>query len=232
MPKTAAHLDKLGLRPLRTWRGRPCISSGRRGRRSRAIPAAPPARSRRTSAPSSRSSRRRIARRPTSCRASSRSNSAGIPASGYFAGEIRAVRRDDGGDRTRRHWRHPDGASRFTDRWNLSISSTRTARRARSARTSTDMNDFYDQAKALMDAPNINALFSFSTDEHTRYGSSDVRRLARRGAQSRRPRGRGTRFVQATLGGWDHHSGIYDKTAGAVALHPVRAVRSGLRRAA
>jgi uncharacterized protein (DUF1501 family) len=26
--------------------------------------------------------------------------------------------------------------------------------------------------------------------------------------------GKGTRFVQATLGGWDHHSSIYDKTAG------------------
>ncbi len=34
------------------------------------------------------------------------------------------------------------------------------------------MNDFYDQSKTLMDTPNINALFSFTTDEHTKYGGS------------------------------------------------------------
>jgi uncharacterized protein (DUF1501 family) len=72
------------------------------------------------------------------------------------------------------------------------------------------MNDFYDQSKALMDAPNINALFSFSTAEHTTYGSSsfgDSLVIARNLVAARK----GTRFVQATLNGWDHHSGIYDK---------------------
>src|SRR5947199_171507 len=75
-----------------------------------------------------------------------------------------------------------------------------------------DMNDFYNQSKAIMDAPNINALFSFSTDEHTRYGAStfgDSLVIARNLVAGRK----GTRFVQATFGGWDHHSGIYD-TAG------------------
>ena len=60
-----------------------------------------------------------------------------------------------------------------------------------------------------MDAPGINALFSFTPDEHTRYGAStfgDSLVIARNLVSA----GRGTRFVQATLGGWDHHSGIYD----------------------
>src|SRR5205814_1451970 len=77
-------------------------------------------------------------------------------------------------------------------------------------KVSLDMNAFYDQSKALMDAPNINALFSFSTDEHTKYGSStfgDSLVIARNLVAARK----GTRFVQASLNGWDHHSGIYDK---------------------
>src|SRR5205823_3830658 len=67
------------------------------------------------------------------------------------------------------------------------------------------------ESKAIMDAPNINALFSFSTDEHTRYGAStfgDSLVIARNLVAGRK----GTRFVQATFGGWDHHSGIYDTT--------------------
>src|SRR5206468_12232859 len=74
---------------------------------------------------------------------------------------------------------------------------------------------FDDQSKALMDAPNINALFSFSSDEHTPYGSSsfgDSLVIARNLVAARK----GTRFVQATLNGWDHHSGIYDKPANGV----------------
>src|SRR5258708_32089360 len=73
------------------------------------------------------------------------------------------------------------------------------------------MDDFYTQSKALMDAPNINAVFSFTTDEHTQYGGStfgDSLIIARNLVNARK----GTRFVQATFGGWDHHSGIYDTT--------------------
>jgi Protein of unknown function (DUF1501) len=107
---------------------------------------------------------------------------------------------------------HPDGAARFSDRW--SLIHTLDANRASGAlgKSSLDMNDFYDQAKALMDAPGINNLFSFTTDEHTKYGASsfgDSLIVARNLVNARR----GTRFVQATFGGWDHHSDIYDKTA-------------------
>src|SRR5207237_8184 len=57
---------------------------------------------------------------------------------------------------------HPEGASRFTDRWNLlhSIDANRTS--AALGKASMDMNDFYDRSKALMDSPGINSLFSFT----------------------------------------------------------------------
>jgi hypothetical protein len=107
---------------------------------------------------------------------------------------------------------HPDGATRFSDRWNLlhALDANRTS--GALGKASLDMNDFYDQSKALMDSPGINALFSFSTDEHAKYGSStfgDSLVVARNLVAA----GKGTRFVQATLGGWDHHDQIYDKTA-------------------
>ena len=66
--------------------------------------------------------------------------------------------------------------------------------------------------KVLMDAPGVDALFSFSDPSTPRYGSSnfgDSLIVARNLVAS----GKGTRFVQATMGGWDHHSDIYDHDA-------------------
>ena len=138
-------------------------------------------------------------------------NSDGIPASGYLPAKYApfGVTTEATGLAT---LSHPDGATRFTDRWNFlhSLDANRTT--GALGKKSSDMNDFYDQAKALMDAPGINSLFSFSTDEHTRYGASDFGDslvVARNLVAA----GKGTRFVQATLGNWDHHSDIYDKTA-------------------
>lgn len=107
---------------------------------------------------------------------------------------------------------HPDGPARFTRRWDLlhQLDANRTT--GALGKVTMDMNDFYDQSKTLMDAPEVNTLFSFSADEHTRYGSSnfgDSLIVARNLVVS----GKGTRFVQATQGGWDHHSDIYDKAA-------------------
>jgi hypothetical protein len=138
-------------------------------------------------------------------------NSGGIPSSGYLPAKYApfGVTTEATGLAT---LSHPDGASRFTDRWDFLhlLDANRTT--GALGKKSSDMNDFYDQAKALMDAPGINALFSFSTDEHTRYGASDFGDslvVARNLVAA----GKGTRFVQATLGNWDHHSDIYDKTA-------------------
>jgi len=106
---------------------------------------------------------------------------------------------------------HPDGAARLGDRWNL-LQQIDTDRADSSlGKPAADMSGFYDQGKVLIDSPDVNKLFSFTPDEHARYGATgfgDSLVIARNLVGS----GRGTRFVQATLTGWDHHSNIYGKT--------------------
>jgi hypothetical protein len=107
---------------------------------------------------------------------------------------------------------HPEGATRFSRRWDLLHQLDAVRASASLGKAAADMNDFYDQSKILMDAPGINTVFSFATDEHTRYGSTtfgDSLIVARNLVAS----GKGTRFVQCTGGGWDHHSDIYDHAA-------------------
>jgi len=141
-------------------------------------------------------------------------NSSGIPSSGYFPATYAPfqVTPSATGLPT---ISHPDGAARFTDRWNALHQLDTNRSSGALGKVTLDMNDFYDQSKAIMDAPGINALFSFTTDEHSRYGSSsfgDALVIARNLVSGHK----GTRFVQVTFGGWDHHSGIYTKPANGV----------------
>jgi hypothetical protein len=137
-------------------------------------------------------------------------NSGSIPGSGYLAAKYApfGVTTAATGLAT---LSHPEGATRFADRWSLLHTLDQNRTTAALGKGSSDMNDFYDQSKALMEAPGINALFSFSDTDHAKYGSStfgDSLIVARNLVTAKR----GTRFVQATFGGWDHHSGIYAKT--------------------
>jgi hypothetical protein len=105
---------------------------------------------------------------------------------------------------------HPDGAARFSNRWNLMKSVDPDRSNGGLAKNATDMSNFYDQSKILIDSPDANKIFGFTPDEHTKYGASqfgDGLIVARNLVNSRR----GTRFVQVTMGGWDHHSNIYGK---------------------
>ena len=106
---------------------------------------------------------------------------------------------------------HPDGAARLADRWGLLQTVDPDRKTGDLGRNAGDMGTFYDQAKTLVDTPTVNALFSYKTDEFARYGSTSFGAsliVARNLVNARR----GTRFVQVTLGGWDHHSNIYAKT--------------------
>lgn len=106
---------------------------------------------------------------------------------------------------------HPDGATRLNDRWNLIQSIDPDRKSGGLGRNAGDMGTFYDQAKTLIDTPDVNKLFSYTTDEYSRYGATAFGAsliVARNLVNARR----GTRFVQTTLGGWDHHSNIYAKT--------------------
>ena len=105
---------------------------------------------------------------------------------------------------------HPDGAARLNDRWGLLQTIDPDRKSGGLGRNADDMGTFYDQAKTLVDSPDVNKLFSYATDEYARYGSTGFGAsliVARNLVNARR----GTRFVQTTLGGWDHHSNIYAK---------------------
>jgi hypothetical protein len=105
---------------------------------------------------------------------------------------------------------HPDGAARLADRYGLlqSIDPDRVS--GELGKYATDMGSFYSQAKRLIDSPDANKIFSFTADERARYGGTnfgDSLIVARNLVAANR----GTRFVQVTFGGWDHHSNIYAK---------------------
>src|SRR5258706_12059853 len=70
---------------------------------------------------------------------------------------------------------HPDGAARLSDRWNLIQQSDDVRKTAALGRNAADMATFYDQAKILIDSPDVNKLFSYATDEYARYGSTSFR---------------------------------------------------------
>jgi hypothetical protein len=138
-------------------------------------------------------------------------NSGSIPTCGYLPAKYApfGVTTDESGLAT---LAHPEGAARFANRWGLlhQVDGNRTT--GTLGKPSMDMNDFYDQSKVLMDAPGINTVFAFNDAEHTRYGATtfgDSLIVARNLVASRK----GTRFVQTTMGGWDHHSDIYDHAA-------------------
>ena len=138
-------------------------------------------------------------------------NSGAIPTSGYLPAKYApfGVTPTSAGLTT---LSHPDGAERFARRWDLMQKLDCCRADASLGKPAADMNDFYGQAKTLMEAPGVNTLFSFTDEERTRYGSTafgDSLIVARNLAASNK----GTRFIQTTLGGWDHHSDIYDRQA-------------------
>jgi hypothetical protein len=105
---------------------------------------------------------------------------------------------------------HPDGAARLSDRWNLLQAIDPDRATGDLGKFATDMGGFYDQSKRLIDSPDVNKNFSFTAEEHARYGATnfgDSLVVARNLIAARR----GTRFVQVTFGGWDHHANIYAK---------------------
>jgi hypothetical protein len=105
---------------------------------------------------------------------------------------------------------HPEGTARFSRRWDLIHKLDRDRDNRALGKPAADLNDFFDQAKTLMDAPGINDIFKFDEAEHTRYGATpfgDSVIIARNVVRAQK----GVRFVQLTLGGWDHHSSIYDR---------------------
>ena len=108
---------------------------------------------------------------------------------------------------------HPDGAARFNRRWNLLHKLDDDRRSGALGKAAADIDDFFDQAKVLIDQPSINDNFKFDDADHARYGSTtfgDSLIVARNLINARK----GVRFVQVTLDGWDHHAFIYERGTG------------------
>lgn len=109
---------------------------------------------------------------------------------------------------------HPDGQMRFNTRIQL-LNSLDGALRSESpiGREGDDMGGFYEQARGLMYNQEVDAVFRFTTDERTKYGTTafgDACIVARNILKANV----GTSFIQIQLGGWDNHSNIYGANAG------------------
>ena len=107
---------------------------------------------------------------------------------------------------------HPDGATRLQTRWNDLEQLDAALRTGQPlGKDAADAVNFYNQAKILVDTPEVNNLFKFTTADSQRYGNSSfgngclVAKQVLAGA-------RGARFVMVSVGGWDMHSNIYGKT--------------------
>lgn len=78
-------------------------------------------------------------------------------------------------------------------------------------RAMEDMDAFYRAARGMTYNPAVASAFSFTAAESDAYGGTafgNACLVARKVLAA----GQGTRFVQITLGGWDHHQQIYAET--------------------
>jgi hypothetical protein len=106
---------------------------------------------------------------------------------------------------------HPEGDARFTRRLEL-LNKLDPDREGVLGKQATDFGDFYPAAQRLTESPEIGALFELQKADRDRYGATqfgDSLLLARQILAA----DRGTRFVQTTYFGWDHHSDFYAQHA-------------------
>ncbi len=71
-----------------------------------------------------------------------------------------------------------------------------------------DMDNLYTSGQGLMYDPTVQSVFTYSSADSVRYGSSSFGN-ALIVAKQALAAGQGTRFIQVTVGGWDMHVDIY-----------------------
>ena len=136
-------------------------------------------------------------------------NSAGAPGAGYFPvayGPFKTAPTGVGLANTN----HPGGRQRFDARWELLQQMDGNLRGAESpfGRQAIGMGALYDNARRLMFNPAVTQAFSYTEEESARYGNTafgNAVLTARKAIEA----DQGTRFIQVTLNGWDHHGTIY-----------------------
>ncbi|MBZ2178941.1 MAG: DUF1501 domain-containing protein [Acidobacteria bacterium] len=104
---------------------------------------------------------------------------------------------------------HPDGASRFTAKYDL-LESLDAPLRAKSPLSPVmeDYGAFYQSARGLMYNPTVDQAFKYTAADSARYGNTGFGNALLTAKQVLAANS-GTRYIQITLGGWDMHSGIY-----------------------
>jgi hypothetical protein len=110
--------------------------------------------------------------------------------------------------------RHPDGEEALNRRYALAIDIDAEMRSSMSiGAPAAEVAHFVDKARGMMSAPQVDSIFTFDAGARNAYGNSafgnaclTARNLLRANL--------GTRFVQITFGGWDHHANIYAPNAG------------------
>ena len=138
-------------------------------------------------------------------------NAAGGPANGYFPPEHAPFYVNPGGGGLG-NTQHPGGQAAFERRYGLLLDMD-------PLRASPDLGDapeemaaFNTAARKLMYNPDVDRIFTFDQSTRAGYGNTafgnaciTARNLLRANM--------GTRFIQITLGSWDHHSAIYAPNA-------------------
>jgi hypothetical protein len=104
---------------------------------------------------------------------------------------------------------HPDGQARFSTRQQL-LQALDGPMRIHSpyGATADELDAFSTRAQALMYNPVVTTIFALNSADRVRYGSTgfgDACLTARALVEN----DKGSRFIQITHGGWDHHSNIY-----------------------
>jgi hypothetical protein len=138
-------------------------------------------------------------------------NAASAPGSGYLPVQFSPFKTqpDPGGLATTEH---AAGEPRFRQRWDLlaSIDGMLRAPDSPLGEPAAGMANLYVNAENLMFNPLVADAFGFTEEESVRYGGTAFGNsclVARKLVEA----DQGTRFIQVTLGGWDHHQGIYDR---------------------
>jgi len=138
-------------------------------------------------------------------------NSAGGIGEGYFSSAY-APFRVSPSTTGLRNTKNPDdatGMGRFADRYALMDTMDRPLRQnSPLGNGPEDMDAFYKAARGMMYNPAVTSAFSYTADESARYGATSFGNACLV-AKKVLAANLGTRFVQITLGGWDHHADIY-----------------------
>ncbi len=101
------------------------------------------------------------------------------------------------------------GQTRFNERWDTLHHLDQPLRGNSPYGSAMDDYDlFYNAARGMMYNPVVNAAFSFTMADSTRYGGTSFGNACLVAKQVLGS-SQGTRFIQITLGGWDMHSNIY-----------------------